>query len=211
MPRIDEPMPSYRSEPRGDLSRRSDTDLIGAALDGQGAAWRELLSRYEGLIFALASRIGLSRPDAEDVFQNVSVKLYQHLSDLKSGHSLKAWLISVTRREAALLFRNKAPRLFTEEERIQGLPELLPPAFGDQSPAPDEEIIAWERQSAVRQAFSSLPDKCRRLIKLLYGSDPPPTYAEVAASLGMPVGSVGPGRARCLEQIRDLLARSGEL
>lgn len=187
----------------------ADSALVSGCLKGDMSAWNTLISRYQGFIFGAALRLGLSTPDAEDVFQNVCVKLYQHLGELRDVQRLSSWLASVTQREVAQLFRKQSPRQFSGREPGQNSSEAT--QLDTRSPAltPEEEILAWERQHIIRQSLTHLPDECRRLLTLLYGSEPACSYTEAAKTLAIPVGSVGPKRARCLAQMRVLLEKSG--
>src|SRR5580692_10240464 len=112
-----------------------DSQLIAACLAGDASGWDRLIARYQGLIYTLARRMGMSSVDADDVFQNVCLRLYQHLADLRDTRRLAAWLISTTRREVWHLRRHRgAPsvqdlseckpdldRLATEDERSGSL------------------------------------------------------------------------------------------
>lgn len=187
----------------------SDAELIAACLKGDAPAWNALIVRYQGFIFRLALRQGLSTPDAEDVFQNVCVKLYQHLGELRDVHRLSGWLASVTQRETAQLFRKQPLSLLHEGEVSPGLIEGAEPIHSLPALTPEEELLALERQHLVRQTLTHLPEECRHLLTLLYDSDPPRSYAEVAASLTIPLGSIGPKRARCLERLRKELEKFG--
>lgn len=71
----------------------------------------------------------------------------------------------------------------------------------------DERLLADERAQDVREALSRLPRRWQRLLELLM-ADPPASYAEISDQLGLPVGSFGPTRGRCLEKLRVLLQAS---
>jgi RNA polymerase sigma factor (sigma-70 family) len=187
----------------------SDDILVAACLRGDTQAWSALIERYQGLILSIALRRGLSRSDAEDVFQNVCVKLYMHLADLRDVRKLAGWLAAVTARESALLFRKDEARIFSETELLSddsaaGMSEPASPDDG-----PEQEILTIERREVVSRMLSELSEECRKLLTMLYAADSPKSYNEIADDLNMPVGSIGPKRARCLAKLRSLLQGIG--
>jgi RNA polymerase sigma factor (sigma-70 family) len=195
--------------PRQDGARNDeppDADLVAACLAGEVAAWDALIRRYQSFIYGLALRMGLSSPDAEDVFQDVSLKLYQHLDELRDAWRLSGWLAAVVRQEVWRRWRRKSA------VPLSDLPgggwSLLEAESGPSTPSPEEEVLALERQHLVRECFDALPRECRRLLGLLYGPESP-SYAETARRLAMPVGSIGPRRARCLERLKKKLEEFG--
>ena len=152
--------------------------------------------------------MGISPSDADDVFQNVCISLFQHLSELRDAGRLAGWLGAVTRQEAARLARRPHPLPMSdviEKEREEPLASLgaSPPL------SPEEEVLQLERTHLIRQGLRHLSEPCRELLTLLYREDPPCSYAETAARLHMPTGSIGPKRARCLEQLKKILAKFG--
>src|SRR5262249_58060401 len=142
------------------------------------------------LIYSIARKLSRSPEDAADVFQQVCLELYQRLSDLRDVETLPAWLIIVTRRQAGAVW--KSGRM------------LVP--LKDDFPALEDYIGAIENEHLVESAMLDLPERCRLLINLLYLYPSPLSYAAVAERLGMPVSSIGPTRARCLEKLRKLLS-----
>jgi RNA polymerase sigma factor (sigma-70 family) len=174
----------------GGTQNRSDGALIADCLAGDQDAWRELVQRYQRLVYSIANAYDLPPDDASDVFQQVWTDLYQHLAELRDFQALPAWLITVTRRKALLLIRSRLGTQPLEED----LPDV------------SENLTAVENEHAVERAMELLPERCRRLIELLYFRKDEPSYAEIASQLEMPIPSVGPTRARCLDKLRKLLS-----
>jgi RNA polymerase sigma factor (sigma-70 family) len=176
--------------------------LVAAAADGDAAAWRELVHRFSGLIWSIARAHRLSDADAADVTQTTWLRLAEHIGKLNAPDRVGAWLATAARREC-LQHIKAAHRVVTSEDMAAF--ETVPV---DDNPTEGEVLAAEsEREDAHRakvlwQAVDRLPDRCRELIRVLMAS-PPPSYAEVAAALGLPVGSIGPTRARCLQRLRD--------
>jgi len=173
-----------------DYQDLSDPELIAICLRGDAGAWAALIARYQGLLFHIARDYGLETADAEDVFQSVSLKLCLHLQELRERERLSAWLAAVTRQECLRLLRRRPTG------SLEALREVA-----DDAESAAERLLRAERAHEIRRSLSTLPEICRRLLTLLYGETPLP-YAQAAERLGLPVGSIGPKRARCLERLK---------
>ncbi len=191
--------------------RRFDSDdaLAAACLRGDKRAWEALIDRYQGFILSISIRRGLTRSDAEDVFQNVCVKLYEHLADLRDVRKLSGWIAAVTVRETQLIYRKDPLRLFSENISLNDDLETGEQMFVSPDDGPEEELLALERREVVRRMLDELSDECRSLLTKLYVADEPLSYNDVASALNMPLGSIGPKRARCLSKLRQLLEKIG--
>lgn len=177
----------------------SDPLLVRACLAGDDGAWNELVDRYGRLVYSIPRRLGLSEADAEDVFQNVFVTLLRSLGQLRDQTRLSAWLITTTRRETWRLGRTGARR--AEDELDESLPADDPAALDD--------VLRWEREDGVRQAMLRLDGRCRELLTALFLEPATPSYEAVASRLGIPVGSIGPTRARCFKKLDAILRELG--
>lgn len=179
------------------LEEESDAALIERCRAGSDAAWETLVRRYQRLIYAIPRRAGLDADAAADVFQNAFEQLHRALDRIAQPERIQAWLVTTARRES---FRVVAAR-----RRLQPLPDAPdaePPALDPGVPA---QIEALEEQHRVARALAGLEERCRVLLGLLYGEEPPPPYAAIAQRLGTREGSIGPWRARCLEKLRKAL------
>ncbi|MGC4047170.1 MAG: sigma-70 family RNA polymerase sigma factor [Armatimonas sp.] len=174
------------------MEQRSDQRLVTACLHGEEAAWNALIERYAPLIWGILHRCGIPSPDAEDLFQNVCIKLYTQLYTLQKIERLAGWLAAITRQEAAGWARRR--------QALPDVPETLP----DNRPSPEEAAITEERLFLLRNALAALPEPCHGLLTRLY-SENPSSYADLSEELDIPLGSIGPRRARCLERLRKLL------
>jgi RNA polymerase sigma factor (sigma-70 family) len=175
--------------------------LVTRAARGDPDAWNEIVERYAPLVWAICTRFGLSNHDREDVGQNVWLLLVEQLGKLREPAALPGWLATTTHREClrVVTAARKSERLGT------GLDDA--PQFVDNTII-DEEILMAERNAALRTALAELPPKCQRLLAMLT-TDPPSSYAEISAALEIPVGSIGPQRARCLQRLRKSSALAG--
>jgi len=170
--------------------------LVTRVVDGDQDAWNEVIDRYAPLVWSICARFGLSRQDCDDVGQGVWLALVEHIGTLRQPAALPGWLATTTRNECLRMVRS------SQRYDHDGLPpeELLPP--GEDAAMIEQEIIAAERNAALRAAFRELGHRCHDLLTRLI-ADPPPSYAEVSEELGVPVGSIGPTRARCLDRLRQ--------
>jgi RNA polymerase sigma factor (sigma-70 family) len=179
-----------------------DPELIEACLKGSGQAWEALLVRYQRLIYSIPLRYGLPEHDANDVFQNVSLLLWENLGRVRDRARLGAWLMITTRRECWRMMRQRRQNMMSLEGGA--LDELLP--AGTYS---EDEFLLLEQQSLVRAAIGYLGTPCRELLTLLFYADPRPAYSEIARNLTLPEGSIGPTRSRCLEKLMKILENMG--
>jgi RNA polymerase sigma factor (sigma-70 family) len=168
--------------------------LVARAAGSDPSAWAEIVERYAPLVWSICTRFQLSSQDAEDVGQNVWLLLLEQLGKLREPAALPGWLATTTHRECLRVVTSaqKSERLGTKlDEALQ---------FVDDT-AIDEAILVAEWNAALRAAFAELPPRCQQLLAMLM-ADPPYSYAEISATLHIPVGSIGPQRARCLERLR---------
>lgn len=179
----------------------TDAELVQRCRDGHESAWRLLVRRYERLVYTVPRRAGLSSEQAADVFQAVFSRLFNALDRLEDGARVRAWLVTTARRETLRLLEDSGPPLVADGEDVLA-------AIADDAPLPDQLLEALQRQDRVRRAVARLDDKSRRFVELVFLQDEPPSYDEIAATLGIPVGSIGPTRARCLAKLRALLSET---
>lgn len=166
--------------------------LVDRAATGDADAWDALVSQYAGLVWSVARGYGLDAADAADVSQTCWLRLAENLGRLRDPERVGAWLATTARREALVVVKKGRRQV------------PIGVAFDDEvahDEAPDAPLLQRERAAAVVDAFRRLPAQCRTLLRVLL-SDPAPSYAEVSDSLDMPIGSIGPRRARCLERLR---------
>lgn len=172
-------------------------DLLERAAAGDQSAWSRIVDRYAPLVWSVARSFRLSSADAADVHQATWLRLVEQVDSIRDPERLGAWLATTARREALALLRRASRDLPT------GDMHLLEPRLDSSAPdhGPDSEVLRRERDEDLWNAIGKLPGNCRNLLRLLL-IDPPPSYAEVSAALDIPVGSIGPTRARCLEHLR---------
>jgi RNA polymerase sigma factor (sigma-70 family) len=165
---------------------------MAAAAAGDSRATEALVRRYSGLVWSIAWGYRLSAADAADVSQVVWMRLVENLDRIRQPDRLGAWLASVTRHECLRLLRRSEREVATDDDF-----ELDVRHEDDV----DRGLLREERAAALRQAFECLPPRWRRLLEVLLDA-PSATYEQVAEAVGIPIGSIGPTRQRCLERLR---------
>ena len=180
--------------------RPSLTELVAGARAGEQAAWDEIVARFTALLWSVARSYRLEPNAAADVVQGTWLRLIESINSLQDPEALPGWLLTTARRQAIRSLRLKA----------RDLPVQDVDAFDQEAPDPpamDAALLLDERDAALWEAFRHLGARCQRLLRVLMAPECP-SYSEVGARLGMPVGSIGPTRGRCLSHLRGLLAES---
>jgi RNA polymerase sigma factor (sigma-70 family) len=180
-----------------------DGKLVQACRDGDQEAWAVLIQRYRRLIFSIPMRYGAQPADASDIFQAVCLELYAELPKLRRVESLRSWLISVTTHQAFHWKQRLRKRISRESTAIEDEAEVVP------APILPDVLEVTEREQTLRDAIDTLPPRCAEMIRLLFFSDPPLPYAEVAKRLGLATGSIGFIRGRCLKKLQRALDEMG--
>jgi RNA polymerase sigma factor (sigma-70 family) len=181
------------------------SDMVSAAAKGDRAGWDALVQRYSGLVWSVTRGYRLSPADAADVFQTTWLRLAEHLDRIEKPDHVGAWLATTARRESLRITRGSTRMVPADEATLVALGQV-----DDYSPEravldAERALLDSERAESLWRAFGELTKRCRQLLRILMAT-PPPSYAEVAAALDMPVGSIGPTRARCLQRLRERLA-----
>lgn len=172
------------AEPLGSLALR--------AQEGDDDAWRELVDRHAGLVWSIIRTFAIGPDAQDDVFQTVWLRLAESLATIREPERLAAWLARVARNEAVAVYRSRR-RVVPSEEPGAGMVRTLPD--------PSEGLTRSEEHLAVKRGLAAIGRKCQRLLTLLVAT-PELSYAEVSELLEIPVGSIGPRRARCLRALR---------
>jgi RNA polymerase sigma factor (sigma-70 family) len=187
--------------------KRPDRDLVDRCLDHEFGAWEEFLRRYGRLIYSTIHKAGLRPDEQEDAFQSSVMAIYRQLPKLRDREKIVSWIVGITWRQAVDRIRLRSREIRMEEVRDPVLRGSLdPPA---DAVLPDEDRVALELAQHATEALDSLPGRCRRLLNLMFYEHPPLDYAEIARREGVPVGSLGPTRARCLQKMRRFFRERG--
>ena len=186
------------------LKQRADAvdvaGLVRQAAEGDRYAWERLVDQFARLIWSITVEFKLAESDAADVAQTTWLRLLEHIDRIEYPDRVGSWLAATARNECLRSLAARKRVVLGHDEEV---------LFGATVSAPeiDERILADERDQVVRDAMSRLPRRWQRLLELLM-ADPPTPYADISDELGLPMGSIGPTRGRCLAQLRMLLQAS---
>jgi RNA polymerase sigma factor (sigma-70 family) len=171
--------------------------LVRDAANGDQAAWSGLVERFSPLVWSVVRGFQLTGEESADAYQQTWLVLVQHLDRIRDPAMVGGWLAATARREALMILRRRAR---TGQDDVPDAP--------DPGPLPDDALLAADlaadRNAALRHAYGQLPVRCQKLLGLLF-AEPRPSYADVAAAVGAPIGSLGPSRDRCLQRLRELM------
>jgi RNA polymerase sigma factor (sigma-70 family) len=180
----------------------SATALLGRARSGDGAAWDALVARYTNLVWSVARAHRLDTADAADVVQTTWLRLIENMNRIHDPERLPGWLTTTAARECLRTIRRaKRTQLGGGDDAALDVEDV------DAAPL-DAGLLLEERDASLWRVFGQLPERCRRLLRVLMADDRA-SYAEIAEALGIPIGSIGPTRGRCLDRLRELARDAG--
>ena len=196
-------VPLEANEPALDADQASLAALVRSAADGEQRAWQELVSRFGGLIASVGWRYGLGMADVNELQQTTWLRLVESIDRIRQPERVGGWLVTTARRESLQILRRSVRYETGTETLLAMLPNV-------DERDPDAGPVAEEQAVAVRAAWSRLKPRCQEMLSLLITHDAV-SYRDLSALLNMPIGSIGPTRARCLEHLRRLVAEEGVL
>jgi len=174
-------------------------DRVAAARDGDRAAWDSLVQQFMSLVLGVAERYRLCPDDVADVSQALWLRLVEHLDDIREPRALPGWIVTTTKHEALRLLKARQRAVPVDPLTGFALNEV------DDDDGLEGDLLRLERQQALRAGLRELRPQHRALLMLLL-ADPPLSYDDISRRLGIPKGSIGPTRARCLEALRHTAA-----
>lgn len=178
-----------------------DTRLVKECLAGSEEAWSALIDKYKALIYSIPVKYGLPQQEAAEVFQATCVELLTSLPELREPKALPKWLMQVAHHQC---YRWKKQQMrLVSRDGDETLPEPLTPAIADTL------VQQTQEEQMLREAMGTLTPQCRRLVELLFLEMPARPYTEVAAELGLALGSIGFTRQKCMERLRRNLEDLG--
>lgn len=180
---------------------RDPAELVRAAHAGDQDAWDELVERYTGLLWAVARGHRLNSADAAEVVQTTWLRLVEHLDQLRDPAHVGAWLYTTARHECLRTLRLNGRQVPVAE--VEPTLDRRPA-----EPGPESLALDGDRDRQLWSALDAMPDRCRKLLRVLM-AEPAPSYEDVSLAMRMPIGSIGPTRARCLGKLRKDVAAMG--
>lgn len=169
--------------------------LLHAAVEGDSSAWTEIVVRCGRLVSTTVHSYRLQDADALDAIQMTWLRLLTRGRRIQDPDRLTGWLVTTARRECLAILR-RSKKITYRDETVDT------PA--DSSECPEQRFLAGEEVMVVRGLVAELPVRGQRVVRALFSESPRP-YSEIASMLGIPIGSLGPIRARTLRQLRQAL------
>jgi RNA polymerase sigma-70 factor, ECF subfamily len=168
---------------------------VARCRQGEEDAWAELVRRFSRYVYAIATQgFRFGNDDAEDVFQEVFARTYEHLDKLRDDEAIRPWIGQLTRRLCV--------------DRLRAAAREEPRAAGDESGAIDETMARLDEALDVHQALESLPEHCREILDRFFARDE--SYQSIAAELAIPIGTIASRISRCLGKLRETFAGRNE-
>jgi len=168
------------------------TTLVGAARSGDSFAWLHLVDRFDRMLRGVAQSYRLSTHDVDDAVQRTWIKLYEHIDRVRDADAVAGWLATTVRRESLRLLQFHVREHLTDEIELAG---------EDRVDSPESQLIETERRAVLTRALASLPERQRKLMTLI-ACEGDTNYEQISAALDMPVGSIGPIRARSISRLQ---------
>ncbi|MGZ4301271.1 MAG: RNA polymerase sigma factor [Gaiellaceae bacterium] len=169
----------------------TDSELVARCRAGDQQAWAELVDRFSRYVYAISVQaFRLSDADAEDVFQEVFARAYQHLDGLRDDAAVRPWLAQLTRRLCIDRLRASSRERPTADEEL----ELA---------GSEETLTLLEEALTVHEALAEVPEHCREILDRFFARDE--SYKTIGDALDLPSGTIASRISRCLARLRELL------
>lgn len=183
---------------------KSDAELVKSCRRGDESAWNALVDRYQRLIFAVPRRAGLSESQSADILQEVFLTLFEKLDEIEQPEKIRSWLVTTAKFKTWGLVRSEKGFYSPESEEEMALEMANLP---DNSPLAVDKLVELEEQHLIRTALQELEEKCRKILLMIYLTEPSASYAEVASAIGVGATSISPLRTRCLKKLEKVLTK----
>jgi RNA polymerase sigma factor (sigma-70 family) len=166
----------------------TDAQLVARARAGDQDAWREIVERYSRYVYAIAASFRFRQQDAEDIFQDVFARAYEHLGSLRDDEALRPWLAALTRRLGIDRLRAGGREQLSDELEREGV---------------DDRLEELDEAFDVREALATLPEHCREILDRFFARDE--SYRTIGDALDLPSGTIASRISRCLRRLREQL------
>jgi len=178
-----------------------DARLVKDCLAGHEEAWALLIDKYKALIYSIPVKCGLPQQDAADIFQTTCLELLVRLGELREVRALPKWLIQVAHHQC-WQWQHRSRRFVSRDSADDPIEPEVPPVA-------ESLLQQSEQEQMMREAIAGLAPRCRHLVELLFFEETTRPYSEIAAELGVAVGSIGFIRQKCIERLRRRLEEIG--
>ena len=182
------------------MTEQETAELVQRAATGDELAWRRLIDQFEPLLRHVSSTYRLGEAEAADARATAWLKLVERIGSLRDGGAVQGWLVTTLRRECLARARARS-----REQAVADFAGVDEPVHIVDF---DRRLVGADRRRMLHTALKELSESHRQLLTMLF-ADPPPSYAEISASLAVPIGSIGPTRSRLLDKLRQALSDEG--
>lgn len=182
-------------------------ELVARAQAGDSSAWHEIVRRFDDSLRRVVRAHDLDAPTCRDMVQQTWMTAVAQLGAVRSADALGGWLRTIARRECRRTVARRRREL-AQQQKFGADSENGELEIRSAEPTPEDEALVAERRALLRAAWRNIPARDRTLLTLLM-DEPRRPYAEISRDIGLPVGSIGPTRARCLARLRVQLAELG--
>lgn len=197
------------AQPQQAAAEPATTALVQRCLQGDQQAWNMLIARYARLVHSVPVRHGLAPHEVDDVGQETFLALAQSLHTVEDPERLPGWLVTTARRYTWRTIQRRRGETPLEDADSGEESDITSYQLVSPLPSPSDLVDGWGRQEALNTALRHIGERCRDLLTLVFLDASEPGYDEIASQLGMPKGSIGPTRNRCLQQLRSILRGLG--
>jgi RNA polymerase sigma factor (sigma-70 family) len=192
------------------MNQLTNQELIERCRQGDKTAWQRLVQQYARLVHSIPVRYGLNSAEVDDIGQEVFLALAQQLHQIVDPESLPAWLMTTARRASwRTIQKQRREQPLSEIDLSDAQTEQMLRPIGQPTPSMQELLQGWQYQEILAQGFAGLGGRCQELLTLIFLDQDEPSYEEIGSKLGIPKGSIGPTRNRCLQQLHTLLVGLG--
>lgn len=174
--------------------------LIHKCRKGDEKAWSDVVEQFQRLVYSIPKRMGLSDEEAGDVFQVTFTALFRYLDRIESAQTLPKWLSVTASREAIRIKRMRSPSVDLGDLTLDEI-------VADEEDSAERNAVVAEQSESLWSGIEDLDRRCRELLTGLYANEL--SYTEISENVGIPIGAIGPTRARCLDKLRKILTKKG--
>jgi RNA polymerase sigma factor (sigma-70 family) len=169
----------------------TDAELVARCRRGDPEAWNQLVERFSRYVYAICVQaFRLGRDDAEDVFQEVFARVYEHLDRLRSDDAIRPWIAQLTRRLCVDRLRAARREGPVADEELE-------------TAALDESLAELDEALAVRECMEEVGEPCRDILDRFFCRDE--SYRSIGTALGLPAGTIASRISRCLTKLRSAM------
>ena len=166
----------------------TDAELVARCRSGEDEAWNELVDRFSRYVYAIAVQaFRLAPADAEDVFQEVFARVYEHLDRLRSDDAIRPWIAQLTRRLCIDRLRSAGREAPVDGDELEVV-------------GVDEPLARLDEAMTVRACLDEVGENCKEILDRFFCRDE--SYRVIGEALDLPAGTIASRISRCLSKLK---------